>query len=63
MSICEYLLAIFSRLPLILSYSACDTLFTAIHPLLQLIRRYSGCYVTLLAAAPDLTDGKPYFST
>ena len=49
--------------PLMPFYSARDTLFSAVHPLLGLIGRYSGCYVTLLAAAPDETDAKPYFTT
>lgn len=51
------------RLPLILFSSARDSLFSAVSPLLKLIGGYTGCYVTLLAAAPDNTDGKPYFST
>ena len=43
-------------------HSACDSLFSAVHPLLKLIGSYSGCYTTLLVAALDPTGGKPYFS-
>ena len=48
--------------PLILFYSARDSLFSAVHPLLKFIGGYSGSYVTLLVAAPDPAGGKPYFS-
>lgn len=48
--------------PLILFYSARDSLFSAVHPLLKLIGGYSGCYVSLLVASPDHGDGDPYFS-
>ena len=41
-----------------------DSLFSAVHPLLKFIGRYSGCYVTLLASgASTEEDGKAYFST
>ena len=41
-----------------------DSLFSAIHPLLKVIGVYTGCYVTLLAAAvPSSSNGeKDYFS-
>ena len=49
-------------LPLIALYSARDSLFSAVHPLLKFIGNYSGCYVTLLVASPDNEGGDPYFS-
>ena len=51
-----------SHLSLIPFCSARDSLFAAVHPLLKLIGEYSGCYVTLLTAAVDGTNDKPYFS-
>ena len=48
--------------PLIPSYSARDSLFSAVHPLLKLIGTYSGCYVTLLVASRDHAGNDPYFS-
>ena len=50
-------------LPLMLFYSARDTLFSAVHPLLKFIGSYTGCYVTLLAATMDQAEANPYFST
>ena len=49
-------------LPLISFYSARNSLFSAVHPLLKFIGTYSGCYVTLLVASPGHED-EPYFST
>ena len=52
-----------SHLQLIPSYSAHNVLFSAVHPLLHFIGSYTGCYVTLLAAAPPPdTEDKPYFA-
>ena len=42
--------------------SARDTLFSAVYPLIKFIGNYAGCYVTLLAAAPEKAGNKPYFS-
>ena len=41
-----------------------DSLFSTVHTLLKVIGTYTGCYVTLLAAAvPSATSGeKDYFS-
>ena len=63
MSICMYLPLFASHLPLMPFCSVHDTLFSAIGPLLKLIRRYSRCYVSLITAAPDPADGELYFST
>ena len=39
------------------TYRARDSLFDAVHPLLQAIGRYAGCYVSLIAGnAPKDTD-------
>lgn len=44
-------------------FSARDTLFSAVHPLLELIGRYSGCYVSLIAAGiPENRGEKPYIT-
>jgi hypothetical protein len=40
---------------------ACDTLFDAIHPLLQAISSYVGCYVSLIAGSPKMGDEKGFF--
>ena len=38
-------------------------MFSAVHPLLNFIGCYSGCYVTLLASSvPTQEDRKVYFS-
>lgn len=41
-----------------------DSLFSAVHTLLRVVGTYTGCYVTLLAAAvPSVGSGeKDYFS-
>jgi len=39
-----------------------DTLFDAVHPLLQAIGSYVGCYVSLIAGSPE-TDGDKGFFT
>lgn len=41
-----------------------DSVFSAIHSLLKVVGTYTGCYVTLVAAAlpPTASGGKDYFS-
>jgi hypothetical protein len=39
-----------------------DTLFDAVHPLLQAIGRYAGCYVSLIAGSPKTDDEKGFFT-
>ena len=49
-------------LPLMLFCSTCDTLMSAVRPLLNLIGSYLGCYITLIAAAIDDANDTLYFS-
>ena len=39
-----------------------DTLFDAVHPLLQAIGSYAGCYVSLIAGSPEKDDNKGFFT-
>jgi hypothetical protein len=51
-----------SCLLLTLFCSARNSLFSAVHPLLKFIGRYTGCYVSLIATALYYTDEKLYFT-
>ena len=44
-------------------YSARDTLFDAVHPLLQVIGNYAGCYVSLIAGNAEKDDTNKGFFT
>jgi len=40
-----------------------DTLFDAVHPLLQAIGSYAGCYVSLIAGSAEKDDTEKGFFT
>jgi hypothetical protein len=44
-------------------FRARDTLFDAVHPLLQAIGTYAGCYVSLIAGSPAKDDSSDGFFT
>lgn len=39
-----------------------DTLFNAVHPLLEAIGSYAGCYVSLIVGSPETVDNKGFFT-
>jgi len=39
-----------------------DSLFDAVHPLLQAIGRYAGCYVSLIAGNAEKDDDNGFFT-
>lgn len=44
------------------SVRARDSLFDAVHPLLQAIGTYAGCYVSLIAGNPEKDDNEGFFT-
>ena len=55
---------ILARMRVDVNHRARDSVFSAIHSLLKVVGTYTGCYVTLLAAAvpPAASGEKDYFS-
>lgn len=42
--------------------SARDSLFEAVHPLIEAIGAYAGCYVSLIAGSPQKDDASGFFT-
>ena len=43
-------------------YSVHDSLFEAVHPLIEAIGAYAGCYISLIAGSPPKDDYKGFFT-
>ena len=42
--------------------SACNSLFEAAHPLIEAIRAYAGCCISLITGSPKKDDSKGFFT-